>query len=83
MIIIDLFAQRDAVAAKLREIQSPGQLDWLRSKGELIEIALPAPNPPAYHFRSTTGIETGFIIRDGMMIFLGDHTTLDAVEIEG
>ncbi len=81
MVIVDLYSQRDAAAARLREIDSAGKLNWLRERGELIEIPMSAPFPTAYRFRSNEGIETGFVIRDGKMIFMGDHTTIGAVQI--
>lgn len=82
MVIIDLYSQREAVAACLRELRDTDKLDWLRERGELIEIPMPDPSPVAYRFRSTSGIETGFVIRDGSMIFIGDHTTAGAVQID-
>ena len=81
MVIVDLYSQRNAVAAQLREIESCAKLDWLRGHGELIDIPVPSPFPPTYMFRSRQGIETKFVIRDGQMIFLADHTTAGAVDI--
>ena len=61
--------------------KSDAKLDWLRDHGELIEIPVSSPFPPTYRFRSREGIDTGFVIRDGQMIFLTDHTTSGAVDI--
>ena len=57
MVIVDLYSQRDAVAAQLREIESDAKLDWLRDHGELVEIPVSTPFPPTYRFRSREGIE--------------------------
>jgi hypothetical protein len=40
-----------------------------------------SPFSPTYKFRLNEGIETEFVIRDGKLIFLADHTTARAVEI--
>ena len=83
MVIVDLYSQRDAVAAMLREIDSSNKLDWLRERGELLQMPTSAPGSTIYKFLSNAGIETGFVIRDGQMIFLGDNTTAGAVNIGG
>jgi len=82
MVIVDLYSQREAVAAKLRELPGPDKTGWLQQRGELIKIPMSVPAPTTYLFRSNTGIETGFFIRDGQMVFLGDHTTIGSVTID-
>jgi len=82
MVIVDLYSQRDAVAAQLRKLGQSDKLNWLRERGELFEVPMPDSSPNAYQFRSASGIETGFIVREGKMIFIGDHTTIGAVQID-
>jgi hypothetical protein len=81
MIIVDLYSHREAVAARLREPVDADKLGWLRAQGELIEIPMSDPFPTTYRFRSARGIETGFVIRDGKKILIGDHT-IGAVDID-
>ena len=82
MVVIDLFAQRHAVAVQLRRLEDSDKLKWLREHGELTKIPMTEPFPTAYEFRSLSGIETCFVIRDGKMIFIGDHTTIGVVQID-
>lgn len=81
MVIVDLYTQRDAVAAQLRQIEPSEKLDWLRERGELTESSAAPPSTRAFRFCSYQGIVAVFLIRDGKMIFVGDHTLADAVKI--
>ena len=72
MIVVDLFSQRDVVAAELRRRSMPEKISWLQQHGELIDIPTRTPDAPnTYLFRSTSGIECGFYFQDGLMVFLG------------
>ena len=80
MILIDLYSQREAVENYLAT-SGGDAIAWLQTQGELIEIPIAEPFPKAYRFRSRVGIEIGFVVRDGQMIFIGDHTTIGSIAI--
>ncbi len=83
MVIVDLYSQRKEVAERLLNTGTANALAWLESKGELIEIPTTAPAMQTFLFRSNVGIETTIAIRDGKMVFIGDHTSLGSIQIEG
>ncbi|MEM7312060.1 MAG: hypothetical protein AAF497_02800 [Planctomycetota bacterium] len=80
MVIIHLYEQRDAVSDCIRGLPADSKKQWLEQRGELTEIHVTDPAPTIHVFRSHTGIETKFFFDGNRLVFLGDHTTLGAIE---
>ena len=76
MVIVDLFAQRRAIATATKALDDEQTIEWIDQRGELTEIPVSAPASTIYLFRSNTGIEARIFLRDGGLVFLSDHTTV-------
>lgn len=76
MVIVDLFRQREAVAEYTRDMTDGQRIEWIRQRGTLSQLDLPDKYPSSFIFRSNTGIESKFFVRDGQIVFIGDHTTI-------
>ena len=76
MVIVDLFAQRRAIANATNALDDEQTIEWIDQRGELTVIPVSAPESTIYLFRSNTGIEARFFMCDGGLVFLSGHTTV-------
>ena len=72
--LIDLVSQCAAVERILAGMSEPQKIDWLTKRGRVDFVPMRI-GPKVYEFTSTVGREARFFFRDGLFIFLGDHTT--------
>ena len=80
MVIFDLFAQRVAVANCIRGLSAEEKKQWLKQRGEFIEVTVREPAATIHRFRSHTGLDTNFFFDGNRLVFLGDHTTTGCIE---
>lgn len=72
--LIDLVSQCAALEGLLAGMSDVQKIDWLSAHGRLALVPK-HEGPQVFHFTSTVGLETRFFLRNGLFVFLGDHTT--------
>lgn len=72
--LIDLVSQCAAVERLLAGMSEVQKIDWLSSHGRLALVSK-HEGPQVFHFTSAVGLEARFFLRNGLFVFLGDHTT--------
>lgn len=75
--IVDLRSQARAFNAATFRLSTEEKLALLRANGHVLIAEV--QGLPVYHFQSFVGIHTPFVINDGRVVTIGDHT-MDAVE---
>jgi hypothetical protein len=72
--LFDLVSQREAVRQLLKGKSENEVLEWLSERGRVSRIPTTA-GPSSFEFESVTGQRAQFFLKDGGLVFYGDHTT--------